>query len=96
MNFGAGQTRANNVILSLNLSGRFTVSPFLLSGTTHLILDVNGYFAPDSGGTLSGSLAQSSPSSSGAPGGNDWLLLALTGVLCPAGLWTLRKRGLRG
>lgn len=96
MNFGAGQTRANNVIVSLDLSGSFTIRPVLVAGTTHVIFDVNGYFAPDSGGILSGRLAQNWPSSSGGRGGNDWLLLALTGVLCPAGWWRLKKWGRRG
>ncbi len=46
INFRANQTRANNAILALSGDGlgRFTVEPDLTSGTSHLIVDVNGYF----------------------------------------------------
>ncbi|HEY7514092.1 MAG TPA: hypothetical protein VIC87_06420, partial [Vicinamibacteria bacterium] len=44
INYAAGQTRANNAIVSLNPSGAFTVRCSQASGTVHLILDVNGYF----------------------------------------------------
>jgi hypothetical protein len=44
INYSAGQTRANNAILSLNTSGEFTVRCAQPSGTTHFILDVTGYF----------------------------------------------------
>ncbi len=47
INFGPGQTRANNAILSLALNGTGTVnvSPAVTgNGTVHLILDVVGYF----------------------------------------------------
>jgi Carboxypeptidase regulatory-like domain len=43
INYATGQTRANNAIIPLNVSGQTAViaSP---SGTVHFILDVNGYF----------------------------------------------------
>jgi hypothetical protein len=43
LNYVAGQTRANNAVAPLGDSGQISVlcSP---SGTTHVILDVNGYF----------------------------------------------------
>jgi ABC-type cobalamin transport system ATPase subunit len=47
INFSAGQTRANNAILTVATDGSGTVT-FLASlaggGTVHLIVDVNGYF----------------------------------------------------
>jgi len=44
MNWRAGQTRANNAILSLGLSGDIVVHVDQPSGTVHFIIDVNGYF----------------------------------------------------
>ena len=44
INFGAGQTRANNAILPLAADGTLAVRPGMASGTVHLLLDVNGYF----------------------------------------------------
>ena len=43
LNWSAGQTRGNNAIIQINASGQLAArcAP---SGTTHLILDVNGYF----------------------------------------------------
>jgi hypothetical protein len=43
LNYSAGQTRANNAVVGLGDTGGLTVhvEP---SGSTHLILDVNGYF----------------------------------------------------
>ena len=43
INYSAGQTRTNNVVVSLSALGELTArcAP---SGSTHLILDVNGYF----------------------------------------------------
>ena len=43
LNWSAGQTRGNNGIVPLNASGQIAArcAP---SGTTHFILDVNGYF----------------------------------------------------
>jgi hypothetical protein len=45
INYGAGQTRANNAILVLASDGSGTVGVFNgSSGATHVIIDVNGYF----------------------------------------------------
>jgi hypothetical protein len=47
INFGTGQTRANNAILPLAFDGTGTiaVTPFVVGGgTVHLIVDVSGYF----------------------------------------------------
>ena len=44
INYGAGQTRANNAILPLGAAGDFVVSCAQASGSVHFILDVNGYF----------------------------------------------------
>ena len=43
LNYVAGQTRANNAVAPLGYGGQISVlcSP---SGTTHVVLDVNGYF----------------------------------------------------
>jgi len=41
INYGAGQTRSNNGVVSLGTAGDFVVRS---SGTVHLIIDVNGYF----------------------------------------------------
>ena len=82
MNYLAGQTRANNAILLLGESGDFTALCAQVSGTTHFILDVNGYFAGDSG--LLGAKAQ-------AGRGFDWFLIVLTAVLCPAAWRSLKK-----
>ena len=95
MNFGAGQTRANNVIVSLDLNGRFTVSPFLLSGTTHLILDVNGYFAPGGSSAIAGPVSSSRTPSGTAPSGRAPLsaaVLAATLGLCPVSWLALKRR----
>jgi hypothetical protein len=43
LNYVAGQTRANNAVTSLGGSGHVSIL-CLPSGTTHVILDVNGYF----------------------------------------------------
>ncbi len=42
MTYGPGQTISNAAIVSLNASGQMTVN---VSGSTHVILDVNGYFS---------------------------------------------------
>jgi uncharacterized repeat protein (TIGR01451 family) len=42
--WSAGQTRANNAIVSLCNVGTFTVQNDEPTGTVHLIVDVNGYF----------------------------------------------------
>jgi hypothetical protein len=44
INFGPGQTRANNAILPLSPDGELTVLPLLGAGQVHLIIDVSGYF----------------------------------------------------
>jgi hypothetical protein len=44
INFRAGQTRANNAIVPLGTNGTISVLDGQPSGTTHFILDVNGYF----------------------------------------------------
>lgn len=44
INFRVGQTRANNAILALSGSGALSVYCFQGAGTTHLIIDVTGYF----------------------------------------------------
>jgi hypothetical protein len=44
INYSAGQTRSNNAVVPLNTSGALTVRCVQASGTTHLMLDVNGYF----------------------------------------------------
>jgi len=43
LNYTAGLTRANNAVAALGTGGQISVlcSP---SGTTHVVLDVNGYF----------------------------------------------------
>jgi hypothetical protein len=44
MDYSANQTRGNNAIPSLSSSGALTVQCDQVSGTVHLIVDVNGYF----------------------------------------------------
>jgi hypothetical protein len=44
INFLPGQTRSNNGIYGLGVGGSLTGRYGAVSGTTHLILDVNGYF----------------------------------------------------
>jgi hypothetical protein len=44
INYRAGQTRANNVVLPVGGSGEIVVRCGQSSGTTQFILDVNGYF----------------------------------------------------
>ena len=60
VNFAAGQTRANNAILSLATSGSGTVavlngSP---SGAVHLIVDLNGYFQESAASSVGQDLAR--------------------------------------
>jgi len=43
LNYRSGQTRANNAIVRLGPGGGITVSCGQLSGTTHVIIDVNGF-----------------------------------------------------
>ena len=44
INFMAGQTRANNAVVKLGAGGSFSVLCGMPSGSTHLIVDVTGYF----------------------------------------------------
>ncbi len=44
INYGPGQTRANNAVVALGPSGDLTVYCGQASGTVDLILDVDGYF----------------------------------------------------
>jgi len=44
INYGAGQTRANNATVPLGPGGTVTVSNAQTSGTVHFVLDVNGYY----------------------------------------------------
>lgn len=44
INYGPGQTRANNAIAPLGVSGELGTRCDQASGTVHLILDINGYF----------------------------------------------------
>jgi hypothetical protein len=44
INFAAGQTRANNALLSLGVAGNLSVTCGIPSGTVHLVIDVTGYF----------------------------------------------------
>jgi hypothetical protein len=44
INYRLGQTRANNAIVGLGLSGEISVRCVQTAGTAHLVLDVNGYF----------------------------------------------------
>jgi hypothetical protein len=46
LNYQAGQTRANNAIVTLGPTGAIIVVCGQATGTTHLIMDVNGYFRP--------------------------------------------------
>jgi hypothetical protein len=44
VNWSTGRTRANNAILRLGMSGSITVWCVMFSGSTHVVLDVVGYF----------------------------------------------------
>jgi uncharacterized repeat protein (TIGR01451 family) len=44
LNFGAGQTRANSAVVLLGPAGDLSVFDGQATGTTHFLLDVNGYF----------------------------------------------------
>jgi len=44
LNFAAGQTRANNGIVSLGAAGGLAFFSGQASGSVHVVLDVNGYF----------------------------------------------------
>jgi hypothetical protein len=43
LNFRAGQTRANNALISLGSAGSLTISLVIPSGAANVIIDVNGY-----------------------------------------------------
>ena len=44
INYGAGQTRANNATVLLGPGGTVTVRSAQATGTVHFLLDVNGYY----------------------------------------------------
>jgi hypothetical protein len=44
INYAAGQTRANNAIVSLGAAGDLQVTCAQSAGSTHMIVDVNGYY----------------------------------------------------
>jgi len=44
INYGAGQTRANNAVVSLSSSGEIAAYVGQASGSVHLVVDVSGYF----------------------------------------------------
>jgi len=44
INYRAGLTRANNAIVPLGANGTLSAACGQATGTTHFILDVNGYF----------------------------------------------------
>jgi hypothetical protein len=44
LNYRAGQTRANNAIAPLGVGGTVAVFCGQSAGTTHFVIDVNGYF----------------------------------------------------
>ena len=44
INFMAGQTRSNNAVIPLSALGELAAYLDQVSGTAHLIIDVNGYF----------------------------------------------------
>jgi hypothetical protein len=44
INYGPGQTRANNAIVQLGADGSIAVTCGQSSGATHFIIDVVGYF----------------------------------------------------
>jgi hypothetical protein len=44
LNFAAGQVRANNATIGLGADGTIKILAALAQGTTHVLLDVNGYY----------------------------------------------------
>ena len=97
MNYRAGQTRANNAILVLGPGGDFVVRCVQVSGTTHFILDVNGYFAAGAGVISSAGSTGFPPSVAWAGSALAlfrWALIALTLLLCPVAWLRLKQRGL--
>lgn len=51
INFVAGQTRANNIVLKLYNGGIVARPTMLAPGSVHVILDVNGYFVANAAAT---------------------------------------------
>jgi len=51
LNFPSGDIRANNLIAPLSAAGSIALT-FAGSGSVAVVLDVTGYFMPDSGGSL--------------------------------------------
>lgn len=51
INYLAGQTRSNNAVVPLDGGGNLCVYVGQASGTVHFILDVNGYFGAETGGS---------------------------------------------
>jgi hypothetical protein len=47
LNFAAGATRANKPLVMLGVGGELSVFCMLGSGSAHVIVDVNGYFATE-------------------------------------------------
>lgn len=48
VSFGPGVVRANNAVSMVSLDGKLRVKPSLTGGgSTHVVVDVSGYFAPD-------------------------------------------------
>ncbi len=69
INFPGNDTRANNVTLRLNSDGDLMAIVVGVGGTTHLILDVTGYFlADDSGSTYKPDHRQPGPRQPVRPG----------------------------
>jgi hypothetical protein len=66
INYGAGQTRANNYIARLGTTGDIAVFTEQASGTVHLILDVFGYFQDPPAAPLSTYAATADITSFGA------------------------------
>ncbi len=44
INYRSGQTRANNAVVPFGVSGNLTIHSGQPAGTTHFLIDVNGYF----------------------------------------------------
>jgi hypothetical protein len=44
INYGSGQSRANNAVVPLGALGDLAIHCDQVSGTVHLIIDTNGYF----------------------------------------------------
>ena len=86
MNYRAGQTRANNAILVLGANGDFVVRCVQFSGTTHFVLDVNGYFGSPGAGSLAPGGFAAGTLTGGSSGGRTPVL---PGRVAAASLWIL-------